>query len=135
MNGDPKEDKFERLWRHADEMFAKVDKMFSNFPWSEPLQNDGFFQRTVSYTSPVLDETEPEPDNDPMEYKLVETPVGFPQTLAGKEAIEEWLNGYGADGWDLNCFQYGYAIFSRYVEDEDEDEDADETEEPGPDDV
>ena len=129
MSGDSKEDKMEILWRHADEMFAKVDKMFSNFPWSEPLSNDGFFHRTVTYTNPVPFEEEIEPRNDPSEYKLVKTPVDF----ESKEVIEEWLNGFGADGWDLNCFEFGYAIFSRYVEDEDDEDD--EAEESGPEDV
>lgn len=111
-----KEDKFERLWRHADEMFEKVDKMFANFPWSEPLNNDGFFHRTVTYTNPVMEETF-ESANDPSEFKLVKPPV---EGFDNKEAIEEWLNGFGAEGWDLNCFEFGYAIFSRFVEDEDE---------------
>jgi hypothetical protein len=121
-----KEDKFERLFRHADAMFDRAEKMFDNFPWSEPLGN-GFFQRTVQYknTVPFFEECEDESDNDPSEYKVVKTPAAF----KNKEAIEEWLNGYGADGWDLNCFEFGYAIFSRYIEDEDE------TEESGPEDV
>jgi hypothetical protein len=122
-----KEDKFERLWKHADEMFAKVDKMFANFPWSEPLNNDGFFHRTVTYTNPVPFVGEDDYRNPVTEYKLVKLPVG--SSFADKEAIEEFLNGYGEDGWDLNCFEFGHAIFSRFVEDEDE------TEESGPEDV
>ena len=114
MSGETKEDKFDRLFRHADAMFDRAEKMFANFPWSEPA---GFFTRAVTYV-PIEDEEKVEPCNDPSEYKLVKTPTAF----ESKEAIEEWLNGFGAEGWDLNCFEFGYAIFSRYVEDEDEDE-------------
>jgi hypothetical protein len=107
-------------------MFDRAEKMFDNFP--EPLGN-GFFQRTVQYknTVPFFEECEDEAVNDPSEYKLVKTPT----TFISKEDIEEWLNGFGAEGWDLNCFEFGYAIFSRYIEDEDEDE----KEESGPEDV
>jgi hypothetical protein len=60
--------------------------------------------------------------NDPCEYKLVKTPMrGF----SNKEDLEAWLNGFGADGWGLNCFEFGYAIFSRYVEDVEDDEEED----------
>ena len=110
-----KEDKFDRLFRHADAMFDRAEKMFADLPWRGP---PGFFQRTA-YTNIVPLEKEVEPTNDPSEYKLVKTPT----TFISKEDIEEWLNGFGAEGWDLNCFEFGYAIFSRYVEDEDEDED------------
>lgn len=120
MSDETNDDKFTRLWKRADEMFDRVDKMFANFPWSEPLDNDGFFHRTVTYTNPVPFEEEYE-TNDPSEYKLVKPPAGG---FESKEAIEEWLNGYGADGWDLNCFEFGYAIFSRFVEDEDEAEES-----------
>lgn len=125
MSDETKDEKFTRLWKRADEMFDRVDKMFANFPWSEPLDNDGFFHRTVTYTNPVPFEEEYE-DNAPSEFKLVKPPTGG---FAGKEEIEEWLNGYGAEGWDLNCFEFGYAIFSRFVENEDE------AEESGPEDV
>ncbi len=119
------EDKMERLWRHADEMFAKVDKMFSNFPWSEPLSNDGFFHRTVSYTNPVMEESEPA--NDPVEYKVVKV-----HDLVGGFAdrdLETSLNELGADGWELEVWDGSRAIFMRFVEDEDE------AEESGPEDV
>ncbi len=127
MSAESREDKFDRLWKRADEVFARVDKMFKSFPWTEPLDNNGFFHRTV--TSPICFEEEVVPTNDPSEYKLVKTPASF----ESKEAIEEWLNGFGADGWDLNCFEFGYAIFSRFVdllpEDEDDEDHEDETEE------
>lgn len=122
MSHETKEDKFDRLFQHADKMFDRMEKMFENFPWSEPLDNSGFFHRTVTYTNtvPFEEEEADEADNDPSEYKVVKTPAAF----KNKEAIEEWLNGYGADGWDLNCFEFGYAIFSRYVEDKDEEEES-----------
>lgn len=127
MSDETKDDKFTRLWKRADDMFDRVDKMFANFPWSEPLDNDGFFHRTVTYTNPVPFEEEYE-DNAPSEFKLVKPPAGG---FANKEAIEEWLNSFGAEGWDLNCFEFGYAIFSRFVEDNEDDE----AEESGPEDV
>ena len=114
MTAEKKEDKFDRLFRQADAMFDRAAKMFDNFPWSEPLSNDGFFQRISWTANPVMGEEEVEPRNDPSEYKLVKTPAGF----MSKVDIEEWLNGFGAEGWDLNCFEFGYAIFSRYIEDD-----------------
>ena len=123
MSEESREDKFDRLWKRADEIIARFDKMFSSFP--EPTDFSGFFNRTRTYFDTNTEEEEFEPANDPMEYKLVKANGGFDS----KEAIEEWLNEFGADGWDLNCFEFGYAIFSRFVEDEDE------AEESGPEDV
>jgi hypothetical protein len=114
MSGESKEDKFDRMWKRADEMIERFDKLFSSFP--DP-DFKGFFNRTVTYYDTNPEEEEFEPANDPMEYKLVKPPTGG---FNGKEAIEKWLNGYGAEGWGLNCFEFGYAVFSRFAEDEDE---------------
>lgn len=114
-----KEDLFDSMFKRADEMFARADKMFQNFPWSEPLDNSGFFSSTTTIS------TTDEPANDPLEYKLVKPPMGG----GSLEEIEGWLNAFGEDGWDLVCFEFGHAIFSRFAEDEDE------AEESGPEDV
>lgn len=124
-SGETKDDKFARLWKRADEMFERMDEMFKNFPGASPLDLDQLFNsRTVTsyYTNPVEDEVEPR--NNPCEYMLVETPSFFSKE-SKTEDIEKWLNVFGADGWDLNCFEFGHAIFSRYIEDADEDEDED----------
>ena len=104
------EDLFEKLFDRVEGLFRKVEKTISDLaqaPIGRTVDNDGFFEQ-VTYSSP-----EKEPLNDPIEYKVVRPPVSF----SDNETLEAWLNTYGADGWDLHCFEYGQAIFSRFVED------------------
>jgi hypothetical protein len=126
-------DRFDEMFQRVDRLFSQLDKRLNDvstpldkdFPWS--IDNEGFCHKTV--TSEYKDFG---PLNDRLEYKAVKTPssfLGIGLTLSGAD-IEYWLNGYGVDGWDLNCFEFGYAIFSRFVE-----EDEDEAEEPEPADV
>ncbi len=101
----------DKMLKRADEMFERAEKMFNSFrfPSMPTFSQDWFSLETPEYTE--------EPVNDARGYKLVRPPSGG---FDSKEAFVEWLNGFGADGWNLNCFEYGYAIFSRYVEEEED---------------
>ena len=110
MSEPSKEDLFDRLFKRADDMFARVDKMFDNFPWTEPVHNEGFFSTVHTTTRDTTFKGEEDP-NPKMEYLVKDV-----FTLNHIEGLEGSLNSLGEEGWDLIHYDGDKAIFSRIAE-------------------